>query len=508
MEYNPDFRVFISFSEKVFTRKLDRHDPNWKYYAFWEKQTPTLVEFRQKLEEGYGFVGQFEGRRRNTKNFDKTSVLFFDVDDSDVSMEIYISRLPIKPTFAFTTWQDEVVKGVYRFKLIYVFKEPITAKNFLPLYNQIEKMLGIHVSDSYGHVMAQFCYPKAPSPKGRFWISDNVFGFEDFEYTPIMDSGAKDSMNKTKKKTQKTEMTYRGFLKELKNGPIKIWVEREIKKDLLNYDFKTFLDVYKKKGCPVIEESLIQYNEDGIAKLPDNYIEIPHRWKNKSGGTCEVYKRPDHQRRRQHLWWDALRIRKIKPDVFQSTLAYNIVYQAYHHTVYDDPKDPIKGQDIINIMLAALNADIDNPEISKKLISTRAGHYTSSKEWCEEHGYDRKKYCKEYLKKVTEAYIESFYDITKSVKYNFEHQPEEGNPSKDGEKVPEGTLKAYVTRHVIGRKQIPNKMNSVYYRGLKRKDALKMIKDKNLSISKRTVYDFYKKNKINPKTGIPLGQLF
>lgn len=127
---NNDFKFLISLSTKPYDSK-----PDVSKILFRQVET-TPTELLKKHLEGYSSVGVFEGTEsldfnkgfRRLTNFKQTNTIYFDIDDTTSSLTLmeFINLLTYKPTFAYETFSHNQPNKGFRYRLVYVFKNPIT----------------------------------------------------------------------------------------------------------------------------------------------------------------------------------------------------------------------------------------------------------------------------------------------------------------------------------------------------------------------------------------------
>ena len=432
----------VSFSKYTFTKKVPKGE--FKGYMNWlsrDKVTPKL--HCQRIKEGKAFVGIFEKNHRCNACFSCAWHVPVDIDDSyGVDMYSYIDSLSLKPTFAYTTWSNNKDNGpdgqpLYKFRLVYVFDEPVTdIYNYQVLSEKVELSLGKDIKDKCGRRASQLMYP---NPEAEFYTpdptkeTDVIYSFSDFDFEPIespfqLDAG--------------TEI----------DSKIKECIHPELLKDLRNMDYPTFLNAYKHHK--IVEHSEIKYNEYGYTILPDDFIELQHRWHMVNGERKPRIRR-NGEKRRWNLLFSAYRIKKVAKDISQEALCYNIVYQMYHYYDFTDSREPITHRDIERILYQAWNTNVNDPVLSQMLTSNRCGRYTTDKEFCKANGLDRKTYWRTCRKEDAYTWIDSWYQKDKSVPYNYEHQPKEYSGYYHGKPVSHGTLKNYCKARVLHIGRLP-----------------------------------------------------
>lgn len=501
MQVNKDFSVALSISAKRFMEKPKRGTFR-KEMDTWNNVYYSVSTIQGMLQSGYAYVGGvFRYNKRKDDNFIMSNIISIDIDDATVDMKAFTSNLPLHPTFSYTTWSNNPAEGIYRFRLVYVFDKEICDKeDYKALYTRIVDVNGIHTKDACGAKVSQIMYG---NPNGEFLSWNLIYSWEDFHFVPVIDDAPGAQI-------QPGIKSVTGIFLDKKGPEIKI---NQNLYDYLMSDSFNFLAYMEanKETCSVKEKGKIPYNELGYGIYPEGYAEVVHRWTFDSDLKKRTkLLRKNGQRRRKHLYLDALKAIWICPALkyYQYNLCYQICHQAYYYCVHDDEKEPITGKDIAGILYNALNTDINDPRLAPYLISDKVGHYTADRLWCELHGKDHRYYWRTGKKIDSRNWIATWYNQGKTLKENFENQPATGNPCDGGKKVSLRTLKRYCEEKGIEWKnQLKPKIRDIYRPGLKLEDARAKIKEMGLKISRSSVYDYYRQNNINPKTGYEYGKL-
>ena len=82
------------------------------------------------IREGYSICSEFNNERlklseKTYENFKQSNLIVLDFDDSTIALEEVLDTIRIKPSIAFQTFSNTNTN--YRFKLIYLFEEPIVS---------------------------------------------------------------------------------------------------------------------------------------------------------------------------------------------------------------------------------------------------------------------------------------------------------------------------------------------------------------------------------------------
>ena len=96
----------------------------------------------------YGFL--LSTHQKKNENFLSADCLFLDIDDSPCPMDEYISRLPIKPTFAYHTFRNGFA-GITKFRMVYVLTQSVTSvAEYAALYWGMRELVRTYIGDHHG----------------------------------------------------------------------------------------------------------------------------------------------------------------------------------------------------------------------------------------------------------------------------------------------------------------------------------------------------------------------
>lgn len=96
MEYviNPGFRFQIEISELAYSSKDFIDYSTIKFHP----QNVTLEDLTFFIRKGYSYINNFKNGIRKLQYFKGTNIISFDIDDSNVIMEDYVSGLYYQPS--------------------------------------------------------------------------------------------------------------------------------------------------------------------------------------------------------------------------------------------------------------------------------------------------------------------------------------------------------------------------------------------------------------------------
>ena len=314
----------------------------------YRKQSVDIGTMCQLIKDGHSFCHcyddndeLFTNRTKTQANFRYTSYIPYDIDDSPLPMEEYLTTLTYQPTIAYTTTSDGI-KG-NRYRLIYCFDGKIKSNaQYKAVFETMETECGIgELKDNCTRSPAQPFFGNA-LPACRMVCSGYVYSIP----TVAMNS-------ETKKKVSKQTM----YIPILKEGESVIVCNDTFINDFENLPLRKFVSTYYHKYQHIEETEVVFCN--GYAPIDKNYIRIYRKW---DVNTRRIHKWQDGEGRRRKLATAALIIRKIKPDITAEQLIYCLAYEVTYY--YDNYDDVLNKAFIMRVAEATLVKPID--EISIK----------------------------------------------------------------------------------------------------------------------------------------------
>jgi len=346
--YNESFRFDISISDRCYDHKPTARD--YQSMSFIVAKSISVDDLLELLKKGHSICHIFSDNKRKKGCFLYTFSVFFDIDDSNVCMTDFIERCAIKPTMAYTTASNgEVGKG-FRFRLIYVFNDKITTEAlYKSIYSYVLEQNNMKdTKDKCGSVCNQLMNGNSKSNIETYCshiiykLDSELFSKCSLELTTLPSPHYYSKEHFEKKDSIPNEESN---CQETEKGKV-----ADIIASLMS-DARAFLAFYDGK-IEIIQETNIEYNDEGYGFFPDDYYRLFHRysWKEK-----KIRKFKDHEKRRNRLYVDACLMRRIKPEASFLDLLYNLVFRRQLY--YDNSDGVLTNNILVEIVLKVLNLD-------------------------------------------------------------------------------------------------------------------------------------------------------
>lgn len=360
----------------------------------------------------------FTNHTKTNNNFRYTSFIGIDVDDSDIPMEEYIDGIVCKPSFAYHTYSDGI-KG-YRFRLVYVFTEPIYRDEYAIIYEGIKECAGItNLKDNCMRGLSQCMIGNGSSSRIINYYS--LFNKENF-----LGKGPGSSINEIC--PVKMHNVYKAE-REKHYASTLDKIEKPIEKNfycrLMSLVPSDFIKYYRDTYSIINSSELIKSEDETHYTFPVPYYEIErgYRWDSfvKDNGEIKPFTKEkkihDGQRRRYKLYICAVIKCRIKPDITLEELIYNMVWERY---MFYDNRDKILTNDfIIDLCRRAMVSDIVIPE-------SKHPHFIVNREWAMRHGMNANQVRCMVTKSINDNSIGSWYDCSKKMSENLKWARENG----------------------------------------------------------------------------------
>ena len=303
----------------------------------------TLV---QHISEGRLITGYYgketiknNGKERTENTFVSIPFVAFDVDDSAISMEEYISTLTLSPSIAYTTFSNGV-KG-NRYRLIYVIDEAITSKeDYQAIYDDIVRKNGMSQLDGHQRSNVQLIW--GTNGQTQTIVNNDVtYSINDFDLI----------YNKVSTSTRQT-----------RNLDNITWSDEEFHEDIKTLSLHDIWTKYAS-SYELMQSTPIEWNEGELYRIVKgtDYNEINHLWKwvMKNGKkVAKSIRVTNGQHRRKCLYSWALIRKQINKDMATfEHLLFGVLMDLYRHIDNSDKEDMITVEECVNIAWYAWNSE-------------------------------------------------------------------------------------------------------------------------------------------------------
>lgn len=385
------------------------------------KQPVNIGSMCQLIKEGHSFCHcyddndeAFTNSTKTQANFRYTSFIPYDIDDSTLTMDEYLTTLTYQPTIAYTTTSNGI-KG-NRYRLIYCFDSKIKGVGgYQTLFDTMKVESGIVELDNCTHSPAQAFFGNA-LPTCRMVCTHYVY------HLPTAASTTTEKKEKVSKHIK------------IKKEESDIIRNDTFKQDFEGMSLRRFVSTYSSEYQPIEESELTYCN--GYASIDENYLRIYRRW---NADTRRIHKWQDGEGRRKKLATAALIIRKIKPDITAEHLIYCLAYEVIHY--YSNIDSILNKSLILRVAKAALEKPIDDITIK--------GHdkrkYKVDVTYWKSQGISTKAAVAKAKGVWNDERIGELYDLQLTDKENVKAMAEYGV------KVSESTLKRWRKKHGIAK---------------------------------------------------------
>lgn len=306
----------------------------------YRKQSADIDTLCELIKDGHSFCHcyddndeAFSNSTKTQANFRYTSFIPYDIDDSTLPMEDYLTTLTCQPTIAYTTTSDGI-KG-NRYRLIYCFDGKIkSVGSYQALFDTMQVESGIgELKDPCTRSPAQAFFGNA-LPTCRMVCTHYVY------HLPTATSTTTEKKEKVSKhiKNRREEsdiICNDTFIQDFESMPL-----------------RRFVSTYSIEYQPIEESELTYCN--GYAPIDENYLRIYRKW---DVNARRIHKWQDGEGRRKRLATAALIIRKIKPDITAEHLIYCLAYEVVHY--YSNIDGVLNKSLILRLAKAALEKPLD-----------------------------------------------------------------------------------------------------------------------------------------------------
>lgn len=427
-----DYRLSVSKEKYKNKNKID-----WSKVEYQRGEYLKTEDICPMLKEGYCFTSIFNKENfgvseKTETNWTGSDFVVFDLDNvwNEITLSAFLESLKYVPTIAYTTpncnKKNKDKKPYSRFRLLYAFTKTITDKaTYQSIYDTIQSTFNEELFDPSKKV--DNC---GRSPVQQFsgnatknWevkVNELLYEISDFD------------------KKEPTE-------KPVKKADIKERIDNDFIQNLNTLKPTDFLAFYRDR-FQIIYETQLNYNEDGFALVPNDYVRIQRNftiYKEDGKIQSKYHRLKDGERRRHTLFCNAKIRCQIKPNISIEELTYNLVYDR--HYFFDNTDKVLSNQCLLRIA-------IDAQKATYEMVLKKKPKFRTDNVFCRENQIKPNALKMMVRRKLNFEDIGQWYDIAKSVK-----------------------------------------------------DNLKFAEDNNIKVCRATLYNFCSANGINPK-GEPMGE--
>ena len=383
----------------------------------YQRQNLTISEFISLVKQGYSFCHSFNTKtevfgvsEKRICNFMSGQMIFVDIDDSQISMNEFVGKLTKQPTVAYTTPNNHTEQSnwLYRFRLCYLLKEPITTVEAYGLV--YDSIVGLICKDIPTFQMKDNCGRKANQQFGGNALSDCelienriVYSILDFPFqnNNVFSLFLLFSNGKTNNKKENIEIVDNEFIRDVDSlAPDELLNKYE---ERYQYFDRTELDF-----------------RNGYALIPNDYQKIYRSWCFDTFEKCtgEIQRIPrikkirDKKRRRYKLFIAGLIMKKIKPSITYEHLLYNLIFEVYNF--YDNSDGVLNNATLKGIAQGIIQIPYENIQFKSKCKKK----FEVDKSFCSKNGISANSYKNTVRKILKDIEIGNAYDCSLSVKDN------------------------------------------------------------------------------------------
>jgi hypothetical protein len=346
-------------------------------------------------------------RDRRYDNFISTPMIMFDLDnDIDCTLNELVRALQYKPTISYTTFSHQVNEKGNRYRLLYLFEKPIADIDcYRSIYKEISDTFNFKIDDNCGCNPTQAVF--GSHNDCEVIVTDSSYSVDDFNI-PI-EKGLSNSIKREKKNNIEIESLFRND---------------EYKSDFYHLSYTELLDKYRHVYSFFEHTPLPIVSDDcPYIILPKNYISIKRYWlcqrvEDEYGEEkwryAKIRKIKDGEQRRKKLFLNGILRRKMIPDIGFEHLLQCLVFELFHF--YDNSKDIIRKQDILNIARGVMNVDIAKYTFEQ----TDKRQFIINDAYCEKYDVSRKEARNIAKKLINYEKIGELYDVSLTDRENIE----------------------------------------------------------------------------------------
>lgn len=402
----------FSISTNSFTQKPTSDEIRKINY---KRKDLNIDEVINHIRGGYVFSANFcddyttsiTQRDRTYERFISTPMVMFDMDGCvDCSLVTLLDSLKYKPTVSYTTFSHNKEGKGNRYRLLYLFEDPITdTQLYKGIYKEIKSSFDFELDDNCGSNPCQAIFGSLNDCE--VIVTDSSYSVDDFNIS--IEKGLSNSIKKEKRNNIEIESLFRND---------------EYKSDFYHLSYAELLDKYRYV-YPFFEHTPLPDVSDDCPYiiLPENYISIKRYWlcqrvKDEYGDERWLYakirKIKDGEHRRKKLYLNGILRRKMIPDITFEHLLYCLIFELYYF--YENSKDTIKKQDILNIARNVMMADIANYSFEQ----TDKRQFVINEAYCRKYNVSKKEARNLSKKLINYEKIGELYDVSLTDRENVE----------------------------------------------------------------------------------------
>lgn len=346
-------------------------------------------------------------RDRRYDNFISTPMIMFDLDnDIDCTLNELVGALQYQPTISYTTFSHNKEGKGNRYRLLYLFEDPITdTRLYKGIYKEIKSSFDFELDDNCGSNPCQAVFGSGRDCE--VVVTGNSYSVDDFNL--ILEKGLSNSIKKEKKNNIEIESLFRND---------------EYKSDFYHLSYIELLDKYRYVYSFFEHTPLPIVSDDcPYIILPENYITIKRYWlcqrvEDEYGEEkwryAKIRKIKDGEQRRKKLFLNGILRRKMIPDITFEHLLYCLIFELYYF--YENSKDTIKKLDILNIARNVMMADIANYSFEQ----TDKRQFVINEAYCRKYNVSKKEARNLSKKLINYSRIGELYDVSLTDRENVE----------------------------------------------------------------------------------------
>lgn len=343
------FNFNLTVSDQTFAEK----PKDFTKITFTEKNV-SITQLSNMIKDGRLFSAVFDDKQfpinyKVSDHFKHTNVIPIDIDDCDCSMKDFMGSLKFSPSIAYETFSNLKDGKGYRFRLLYVFNEPLNADQYVMLYDAI---------CNANNITADYNDKHQKSPYQKYFGTTNT--------AKVIPIGMLYPIERFDEYIEKCPDNY--YIKE-DNSTVLNGVNRTVKAQFTDKEFE---DYWKSKTDIDILTDMRRYNTLEVTQIDwkdgelwrdltnTDYYEIKRRWTMRGH-----YKRvptekllKNGQQRRKKIYMALIRRRLINAATTLENMCYAALYELYYFVDNTDKDDYITRYQLLQIARSALNADL------------------------------------------------------------------------------------------------------------------------------------------------------